>query len=147
MVSITNTLNHVFEPLEKGLSIAGYGIPIVCSVSAIFRAALGSAQFKGGLILAGINFVGSVLAKDPRRQQELEKNAIKSLEFCAHGILNIVRAIFEFFPLVGLFTCLPYDLMNRKILRYTDVPVNPLPPGNGFGYHQNSQMYQHQTVQ
>lgn len=120
-MSMINSINDISVPLEKGLNIAGY-IPVVGTISAVVRATIAKVQMTVGAVMAGLNYLGSILARDPQRQQELEKRAVKSLEFVGHGVLNAIRAIFEFVPFVSLVTCLPYDLYGRKPLVYTSYP-------------------------
>lgn len=116
-------LNRSFETVESCLNWMGY-IPVVGTFSACVRYSLGDAQLTVAIAIGAINYVGSVFAANEERQHDLESRAVKSLEYAVHGCLNMGRAFLEFVPFVSLVTCVPYDVMGRKWLVYTDRAEN-----------------------
>lgn len=118
------SLNQSFETVEKFLNVLGY-IPVVGSFSACARYSYGELQFTMAVAISAINYVGSVFAENEEKQRKLESRAVKSLEYAVHGCLNMGRALLEILPLVSLATCLPYDLMGRKWMVYTNLTEQP----------------------
>jgi hypothetical protein len=98
---IVNMEKIFFNPI-------GY-IPFVGGVCAQLRCLMGIAQVVVGIALFCFHVINaSILSKLDRRDVEVGR-AVSVLKNVAwHGICNIVRAQFEFFPLINL-VCLYYD--------------------------------------
>ncbi|MFA6915337.1 MAG: hypothetical protein WC222_02990 [Parachlamydiales bacterium] len=124
-LNLFRKIDKIAQKLEKFLGIAAC-IPGVHMTAAATRFGLvGTTQVVGGV--AGYLFNrGLSLFQSGDKAELLKARSFKCMEYAAHGVLNKVRAVFEFFG-GGIIIFPAYDLTrmmnlhNFKVLNYNSV--------------------------
>jgi hypothetical protein len=114
-------LDRTLTAFETGLNYAGY-VPILSSFSAPVRAGYGKIEIICGVAAAAIFAIRALLAEGAQKEVLWNKSD-EALEYVAHGLANIIRAVFELVPFVSLVTCLPYDLFGERFSYTTQTPI------------------------
>lgn len=109
--------------LDRGLAFTendvlawGDYIPVVSTISGFARYLLGKVEVIVAVSVAIFKFIAS-LFKSAGERKVLEKEAIETLHYAAHGLANMFRGLVAMVPVLGNISCLVYDLTGNR-LRY-----------------------------
>jgi hypothetical protein len=115
MSQIQSNLNKTLNDFEHGLNIVGY-VPFVACISGSLRISYGKLEIIGAVAIAAIVAIRALFINNAvERDRELRRAAEILIYYSAHGFANIGRGMIEVVPLLSLVTCLPYDLLGKRM--------------------------------
>ncbi|MEI6242147.1 MAG: hypothetical protein WCP39_01940 [Chlamydiota bacterium] len=114
------------ESIETVFRTTGY-IPVVSSITGPLRSLMGLVQ----IVAYGIFAIHSFY----KGQKELQKSHVVNVE---KGLINLIRGLVEFIPLLGNFLCLTYEELWLKEAAHKEVKHSGSCWPFSFGFHRRS---------
>ena len=103
-------ISYKLKQVEEGLNVLGY-FPLISNVSAAERAILGTVEAVASLAVFSLYLCFSFCAIE----KAVTYQGLYCLYYTAHGVANVVRAIFESLPFIGNVLCFAYDALGYRL--------------------------------